>query len=53
MILTPCGNCQERLFHWEQDVEVAVPRIDDATQWDVKTLKEVQPYYWVNTFKEI
>lgn len=53
VILTPCGICQERLFHWGQDVEVAVPTIDDATQWDVKTLKEVQPYYWVNAFKEI
>ncbi|ABW29895.1 cytidine deaminase [Acaryochloris marina] len=53
VILTPCGICQERLFHWGQDVEVAVPTIDDATQWEVKTLKEVQPYYWGNAFKKI
>ena len=25
LILTPCGICQERLFHWGPDVEVAVP----------------------------
>ncbi len=52
LILTPCGICQERLFHWGQDVEVAVPTIGDGTKWDVKTLKEVQPYYWVNAFKQ-
>lgn len=53
VILTPCGICQERLFHWGQEVEVAVPMLGDATKWEVKTLKEVQPYYWVNAFKEI
>jgi cytidine deaminase len=51
-ILTPCGICQERLFHWGQDVEVAVPSIDDPAGWSVKTLREVQPYYWVNAFQE-
>lgn len=25
VILTPCGICQERLFHWCDQVEVAVP----------------------------
>ncbi|WP_366918485.1 cytidine deaminase [Acaryochloris sp. IP29b_bin.148] len=53
VILTPCGICQERLFHWGQEVEVAVPTPSDATKWEVKTLKEVQPYYWVNAFKTI
>ena len=48
LVLTPCGICQERLFHWGQDVEVAVPNAGDATAWSVKTLREVQPHYWVN-----
>lgn len=52
VILTPCGICQERLFHWGEDVEVAVPISGDATKWEIKTLKEIQPYYWVNAFKE-
>lgn len=52
VILTPCGICQERLFHWGENVEVAVPNPADPTRWLVKTLKEVQPYYWVNAFKQ-
>ncbi len=51
VVLTPCGICQERLFHWGEDVEVAVPDPADPTSWVVRTLKEVQPYYWVNAFK--
>jgi cytidine deaminase len=50
LVLTPCGICQERLFHWGQDVEVAVPQAGDATAWSIRTLREVQPYYWVNAF---
>ncbi len=50
MILTPCGICQERLFHWGDGLEVAVPDPTDPTRWMAKTLKEVQPYYWVNAF---
>jgi cytidine deaminase len=50
MILTPCGICQERLFHWGGGLEVAVPDPTDPTRWVTKTLKEVQPYYWVNAF---
>jgi cytidine deaminase len=49
--LTPCGICQERLFHWGQAVEVAVPHPGDTTAWIAKTLNEVQPYYWVNAYK--
>jgi cytidine deaminase len=51
VILTPCGMCQERLFHWGEQVEVAVPDPADPAKWLVKTLKEIQPYYWVNVFK--
>jgi cytidine deaminase len=51
LILTPCGICQERLFHWEADLEVAVPDPSDPSRWMARTLKEVQPYYWVNAFE--
>ncbi len=51
VILTPCGICQERLFHWGDQVEVAVPDPSDPTRWMTKTLREIQPYYWVNVFK--
>ena len=51
LILTPCGICQERLFHWGPDLEVAVPDSEDPTKWKAKTLREVQPYYWVNAFE--
>ena len=50
VVLTPCGICQERLFHWGGMVEVAVPDPTDATKWQARTLDEVQPYYWVNAF---
>ncbi len=46
LIITPCGICQERLYFWGDDVEVAVPNPQDPTKWNVKTLKEVQPFYW-------
>ena len=32
LILTPCGICQERLFHWGAGVEVAVPEPADPTR---------------------
>ncbi len=49
-ILTPCGVCQERLMFWGEDMEVAVPQPNDSTKWQVKALKEVQPYYWYKPF---
>ena len=53
VIMTPCGICQERLFHWGDQVEVAVPHPDDPTRWVAKTLNEIQPYYWVNAYKRL
>lgn len=50
LILTPCGICQERLFMWGSDVEVAVPDPQDASKWVAKKLSEVQPYYWASVF---
>lgn len=51
-IITPCGICQERLFFWGPDVEVAVPHPEDPRQWLSKKLREVQPYYWRNPYLE-
>jgi cytidine deaminase len=50
VIAAPCGICQERLFHWGANVAVAVPDPADGTHWLAKTLRDVQPYYWVNVF---
>jgi cytidine deaminase len=49
-ILTPRGVCQERLFTWGGDIQAAVPADDDSTKWRVKTLNELQPYYWRKPF---
>ncbi len=49
-ILTPCGVCQERLMLYGSDVEAAVPLDVDSTKWQVKTLNELQPYYWRKPF---
>jgi cytidine deaminase len=50
VILTPCGICQERLFHWGGAVEIAVPDLDRAGGWQSRTLDQIQPYYWVNVY---
>lgn len=47
VIATPCGICQERLFHWGYDIEVAVPAEGDPTRWQARTLGELQPFHWV------
>lgn len=46
LILPPCGICQERLALWGPAVQVAVPKADDPTAWEARTLAEVNPYYW-------
>ena len=53
VLLTPCGICQERLIHFGADVQIAVPDADDPTQWQRKLLREVQPFYWVNGYRQI
>jgi cytidine deaminase len=50
VVLTPCGICQERLFHWGYEVQVAVPMPDDPTAWQARSLGEIQPYHWVRPF---
>ena len=51
VILTPCGVCQERLMYWGPNVQAAVPDESDSTKWEVKTLAEIQPYYWGKVLK--
>ncbi|MEZ4869596.1 MAG: cytidine deaminase [Caldilineaceae bacterium] len=50
VIATPCGLCQERLFHWGQNLEVAVADPNDGSRWLAKSLYEIQPYYWASVF---
>jgi cytidine deaminase len=50
IILTPCGICQERLFHWGGSIEVAVPDPERVSGWRARTLDQIQPYYWVNVY---
>lgn len=45
-ILSPCGVCQERLFFWGPDVKCAISTKDNSVVF--KSLKELQPYYWLN-----
>lgn len=45
-ILTPCGICQERLYYWGSDVKCAITNRENKLIF--KTLKEIQPYYWLN-----
>lgn len=52
MIATPCGICQERIYHWGYNVEIAVPRAGKPYEWEMKTLREIQPYHWVQVFIE-
>ncbi|MEO0562175.1 MAG: cytidine deaminase, partial [Chloroflexota bacterium] len=49
-IATPCGICQERIYHWGYDVEIAVPTPEDPTQWMMRTLGDIQPYHWVRVY---
>ena len=45
-ILSPCGICQERLFYWGKDVLCAISTKDNSVIF--KTLKELQPFYWLD-----
>ena len=35
---------------WGWDIEAAVPSDDAASIWQMKTLRELQPYYWRRPF---
>jgi len=45
-VLAPCGICQERLALWGPGVRVAVADDTTAAGWTMRTLHEVNPYYW-------
>ncbi len=49
-ILTPCGVCQERLWSWGGDVDCAIPKRHDSTQWQSIKLSELSPHYWRRPF---
>jgi cytidine deaminase len=49
-ILAPCGICQERLFAYGPDVEVAVPQATDPTHWHTMRLRDVQPHWYGRIF---
>ncbi len=49
VILSPCGICQEYLRFWGGDVQVAVTNKDNKLLF--KSLYELQPYHWLQAFK--
>ena len=52
LILSPCGVCQERLWYWGGDIEVAVPLSSDPTKWEAIPLSQLTPRYWRTIFME-
>lgn len=50
VILSPCGICQERLYHWGLEVEIAVPDEQDGSRWMMRTLRQIQPHHWVEVY---
>src|SRR5688572_24241755 len=48
LVLAPCGICQERLYLWGPNVEVAVAVAGKPGAWQKKLLGELQPHYWRN-----
>jgi cytidine deaminase len=46
VILPACGVCQERLWYWGGNVQVAVPQAHDSTRWRAVTLGDMSPHYW-------
>ncbi|EID54544.1 cytidine deaminase [Saccharomonospora xinjiangensis] len=49
-VLSPCGICQERLALWGPDVQVGVADPDSDRGWSVRTLSELNPFYWGRHF---
>ncbi|HTI66549.1 MAG TPA: cytidine deaminase [Caulobacteraceae bacterium] len=46
VILPACGVCQERLWYWGGNIEVAVPASEGGANWKAVTLAEMSPHYW-------
>ncbi|MDP9642931.1 cytidine deaminase [Actinopolyspora lacussalsi] len=51
-VLAPCGICQERLALWGPDVQVGVADLEAASGWNVRTLRELNPFYWGQHFAD-
>jgi len=51
-VLAPCGVCQERLFAYGPDVEVAVPEPEDPRRWRTLRLRDVQPHWFARVFPD-
>jgi cytidine deaminase len=49
-IVAPCGICQERLMVYGEEVIAAVPLEDDSSKFLLKSLRELQPFYWRRQF---
>ncbi len=49
-ILTPCGICQERLFYWGEDVEVAITNPGNAVIF--MKLKDINRHSWLKAYDE-
>lgn len=50
-IFAPCGICQERLMIYGKEVECAVAKDGESSVWEMRTLDQLQPYYWRNALK--
>ncbi|NYH81123.1 cytidine deaminase [Actinopolyspora biskrensis] len=51
-VLAPCGICQERLALWGPDVQVGVAAPETDSGWSVRTLRELNPFYWGQYFAD-
>ncbi len=51
-VLAPCGVCQERLALWGPRVEVVVADPEAPAGWAMRTLEELNPYYWATQCTE-
>jgi cytidine deaminase len=50
-VLAPCGICQERLMIYGDAVECAVAK-ENPCQFEVRSLKELQPHNWRLAFEK-
>ncbi len=50
-VVVPCGVCQERLFTYGEDVNIAYTD-DGSDELKVATLKELNPHHWFNLYRE-
>lgn len=51
-VLAPCGVCQERLFAYGPDVQVAVAEPADPRRWRTLRLRDVQPHWFARVFPD-